>query len=273
MIQLFVRLVCAWYCILGLGLKPVFAAPPAELSHYRLVFSDEFNTLDLGFNEDGSDRQAHQWYEGVWFSKHHAPSQSFVLGHSALSLVWNRGQLQPDSSIATFSRGNPHYHAWRYGYFEARMKWQPAEGAWPAFWLIPVQAAQGNGPRESGEIDIFEGQGSEPHTYFGTIHRWNGSRELASTSRHNRFPLPPTTDFAQFHTYALLWTPGQVTWYFDGVALHSEPTYEIFDRQDYFLILAMQEGSDWKGGNLTGVSARSLTLDIDWVRVWQLHSK
>jgi beta-glucanase (GH16 family) len=243
--------------------------PPAESRHYRLVFSDEFDLLDLGTGEDGLYNKPHNWYEGIWFSKHHAPRESFVIADSTLSLTWKRGQTEPDSSIATFSRHNRHYNAWRYGYFEARMKWQPQEGAWPALWLIPVQPATEDGPRESGEIDIFEGQGSEPHTFFGTIHRWNGSQQLASSSPHNHFPLPPKTDFSQFHTYGLLWVPGRVTWYFDGVALHSEATYEIFDRQDYFLILGMQEGRDWEEGNLAGVSAQSLTLTVDWVRVWQ----
>ena len=211
--------------------------------------------------------------EGVWFSRHHAPRQNFVVSDSVASLIWKRGQAQLDSSLSTFSARNPHYHAWRYGYFEARMKWTPEQGAWPAFWLIPVQASTGNGSVESGEIDIFEGQGSEPHTFFGTIHRWKGSREMASSSPHNHFSLPPQTNVSQFHTYGLLWTPGRLTWYFDGAPLHSEPAFEIFDRQDYCLILGMQEGSDWKAGNMKDVTAQGLTLSVDWVRVWQSENK
>ena len=148
------------------------------------------------------------------------------------------------------------------------MKWQPEQGAWPAVWLIPVQAAA-DGPHESGEIDIFEGQGSQPRTFFATIHHWYGSHDLENSSLRNHFPLPPETDFREFHTYGLLWVPGRMTWYFDGLPLHSEPTFEIFDKQDYYLILSMQEGSNWKEGDLTGVSAQRLSLSVDWVRVWQ----
>ncbi len=244
-------------------------APPLHLNNYRLVFADEFETLDLGTSEDHASAQPHMWYEGVWFNHHHVPLESFSIRNSALSIAWKRGQPQPDSSIATFSLHNPQYYAWRYGYFEARMKWKTQPGAWPAFWLIPVEGAAENGPHEAGEIDVFEGQGSEPHTFFGTIHTWKGSQHLASTSSRNRFPLPVDTDFAEYHTYGLLWVPGRVTWYFDGEPLHSEATYAIFDRQNYFMILAMQEGVDWQAGNLTGVKARSLTLAVDWVHVWQ----
>lgn len=264
-----IRLAYASYCFLVLGLHPAFSAPPAAFRDYRLVLFDDFNTDDLGFAEGGRAQQPNTWYEGVWFSKHHAPRENFVFSASELSLIWKRGQPQPDSSIATFSRNNPHYHAWRYGYFEARMKWQPQPGAWPAFWLIPIQPAINQSQRETGELDIFEGQGTEPHTFFGTIHRWNGARDVENSSPNNHFALARSTDFSQFHTYGLLWLPGRVTWFFDDVPLHTEATYDIFDHQDYFLVLSMQEGSDWKTGDLTGVSAEILTLTVDWVRVWQ----
>jgi hypothetical protein len=250
------------------------SAPAPPIPQYALAFSEEFNTLDLGTAEDGSLSRPHTWYEGVWFNKHHAPRDRFATAESTVSLIWKRGQNQPDSSISTFARHNPHYQAWRYGYFETRMKWKPQIGAWPAVWLIPLQATVDNAPHQSGEIDIFEGQGSEPHTFYGTIHEWNGSHQVASSSSHNRFAIPSRTNFAEFHTYGLLWVPGRVTWYFDGVPLHSEATYEIFDKQDYFLVLSMQEGNDWQEGNLDGVTAQTLTLTVDWVRVWQqLHSK
>jgi beta-glucanase (GH16 family) len=252
---------------------PSFSQRPTSALGYQLVFSDEFNTLDLGTEEDGSSKNSHTWYEDVWFSKQHSQRQHFSVENSSVSLIWKSGQSQPDSSISTFARNNPHYHAWRYGYFETRMKWRPEPGAWPAVWLIPVQAAQGGAPQESGEIDLFEGQGTEPLTLFGTIHRWKGSQRLETSSPHNQFRLPPHTNLSEFHTYGLLWVPGRVTWYFDGTPLHSESTYPVFDREDYFLVIGMQEGSDWKSGDLSGVSAQSLTLTVDWVRVWQLHSK
>ena len=247
--------------------------PPQYISHYQLVFADEFDHLELGTTLNGSYGKGYKWYEGVWFSQNNAPRENFSVANSALTLEWKRGQKQPDTSVATFSQRSPQYKAWRYGYFEARMKWRPEEGAWPAFWLIPVQAALGRLPKDAGEIDIFEGQGDEPHTFFGTIHHWKGQQHLASSSPYNHFKLPPTTNFADYHTYGLLWKPGTVTWYFDNVPIHAEHTYDVFDRQDYFIVIGMQEGAAWKSGDLTGVTAQRLALTVDWVRVWQLHSK
>jgi beta-glucanase (GH16 family) len=150
------------------------------------------------------------------------------------------------------------------------MKWDVVKGAWPAFWLIPVEDATGrvtyNGVKESGEIDVFEGLGGDPHDFYGTIHDWVNLKDNAS--RPNRFRLHEDVDFSDYHTYGLLWTPGTVTWYLDNRPLHSEPTPIVFDRQTYFLVLSMQEGVKWKSGVLSGVESDKLTLCVDWVRVW-----
>jgi beta-glucanase (GH16 family) len=241
--------------------------PPPQAQGYKLAFADEFDRFDISPNGRG----VHTWYEGVWFNRQHAPRTNISAANSVLSLKWERGQAATDTSITTLSRDLRSYAAWRYGYFEARMRWDVVNGAWPAFWLIPVQDATGqdfyNGSKESGEIDIFEGQGDHPHTFYGTVHDWVNLRDHAS--RNNAFALPGNLDFSQFHVYGLLWTPGQVTWYLDNQPLHSETTPAIFDRQDFFLVLGMQEGEDWSAGSLSGVTAASMTLSVDWVRVWQ----
>lgn len=242
-------------------------ATPPPASGYRLVFADDFQRLDLSPNGSG----AHTWHEGLWWSEKRAPRRNIAVSGSILSLRWERGQGTSDTSITTFSRDRRHFHAWRYGYFEARMRWQPVPGAWPAFWLLPVQDATGqnklHGKKESGEIDIFEGLGDHPHTFFGTVHDWVGDHD--SASQDNEFRLSGDADLSAFHTYGLLWVPGKVTWYFDNRPLHTENTPAICDRQDFFLVLGMQEGVDWKQGDLSGVNASSMTLYVDWVRVWQ----
>jgi len=252
---------------LGQQPRPDKPAPPPQAQGYKLVFADDFDRLDL--SPDG--RGIHEWYEGIWFNHQHASRKNISVANSMLCLKWERGQGAVDTSITTFSPHAGNYGAWRYGYFEARLRWDVVKGTWPAFWLIPVEDATGqdiyNGTKESGEIDIFEGQGDHPHVFYGTIHDWVNLRDHAN--RNNFFALPGDVDLSQFHTYGLLWTPGKVTWYLDNQPLHSESTPAIFDRQNFFLVLTMQEGDDWKAGNLSGVTAPRMTLNVDWVRVWQ----
>lgn len=240
---------------------------PVPAPPYRLVFSDEFDRLDL--SPDGSG--AHTWYEGVWFRRRHAPLKHISSSGSLLSLKWDSLQNSYDTSIATFSPLGKTHHSWRYGYFEARMTWDVVEGAWPAFWLIPVEDAQGlstsAGTRHSGEIDVFEGQGNQPHTFFGTVHDWINLRSTANEANH--FALSNRVDLSRFHVYGVLWTPGHISWYLDDRLLHSEAAPAILDTEELFMVFSMQQGVNWKLGNPPGVKRPEMTLNVDWVRVWQ----
>jgi beta-glucanase (GH16 family) len=266
------RILCI-AAVLVTGMTARYAAAqtptaPVQLSRHRLVFDDEFDPLNLSTNGYGR----HTWYPNLWFNHYPPPLGNIFASQSQLSLVWSGNQVSTDTSVTTTSWNASHFRAIRYGYFEARMRWDVVNGAWPAFWLLPVEDITGedivNGVRESGEIDIFEGQGNQPTTFFGTIHDWVNAVDVRSSAGRNSFPLPVGTDLSEFHTYGLLWTPGQVTWFFDNVPLHTEATYPIMEKQNYYVILGMQEGAGWTHGNLNGVSATNMTLNVNWLRIW-----
>ena len=237
-------------------------SPPPQASGYNLAFSDDFTSLDLSPNSYGN----YTWYNPGMFWQNPAPYSNIAVGGSAVTLTWTRGQSPANTSIATAAKDASYYRAWRYGYFEARMKWDAVTGSWPAFWMMPIQGIT-CGKCEEGELDIFEGQGTSG-MYYGTIHDWyaGGGQRQNSPNYH---PFPSGTHVTQYHTYGVLWVPGQVTWYFDNQAVGSAPTYPIFDQQNYYLILGSQEGVNWSYGNTTGVTASSISISVDWVHVWQ----
>src|SRR4029079_17188601 len=98
-----------------------------------------------------------------------------------LHLVSSRANNYPDNTLTTQTSGL----TFQQGYFEARMKWTGGHGAWPAFWLYSYRHAtnpawpsvnpycsQNGLPTTlcyAAELDVFEGQGSEPTSYYGTI--------------------------------------------------------------------------------------------------------
>ena len=243
--------------------------PPSPALGYHLVFADDFKHFDL--SPDG--RGEHAWYEGVWFNHRHAPLANIAVTNEGLDLIWTRGQDTPDTSISTFARNGAESHSWRYGYFEVRMKWNPVRGAWPAVWLVPAYAGH---LAESGELDVFEGNGDNPQVFNGTIHDWKAGpddqdkmQDVSNTGKSNRFSLSWGTDLREYHTYGMLWEPDKITWFFDNKPLHSEPSYAIFGKQNYCLIIGMQEGADWKEGNLDRVTSSRMDLNVQWARVWQ----
>jgi len=97
--------------------------------------------------------------------------------------MWGNGASDnwPINTVTTQSSGRTFMH----GHFEARMKWTGGPGAWPAFWLLsyrhatnpawpsinPFCAASGLPAAlcASAELGVFEGQGSEPSSFYGTV--------------------------------------------------------------------------------------------------------
>lgn len=236
--------------------------PPAAAANYRLAWSDEFSALNLSPSGSG----AFNWYRSYWWNSYIPPTANITVANGVLGLKWTRNQGGSETSISTFAHDASQGHVFRYGYFEARMKWDVATGAWPAFWAIPAQAA--NGQQHTGELDFFEGEGADRYTFFGTAHEWNEGRQLW-VSNPNYFAAGSSADFSQWHTYGSLWTPGQISWFLDGRLLGSSNLPAIFDQQNFFLVLSMQEGANWSPGNLSGVSVQDLNLYVDYVRVWQ----
>jgi peptidoglycan hydrolase-like protein with peptidoglycan-binding domain len=240
-------------------------APPSQAAGYTLAFSDDFDSLDLSPNGKG----IHNWYNpGIWW-EHAAPYTNITVTSSTLNLLWTNGQTPTsDTSIATAAPDGSSSHSWRYGYFEVRMKWNPTVGAWPALWMIPTQGINGVAS-ETGELDIFEGQGASQHMFYGTVHDWKRNVDVANNGGSNHYDLGTSTDLSQYHTYGALWVPGRVTWYFDNAPIFTAPTYSIFDQQNFFLILGDQQGVNWTSGDTTGMTTTTLPMNVDWVRVWQ----
>jgi hypothetical protein len=258
----------AWAFFAFIAEMPAAAPqPPAQAANYSLVFYDDFTNLNL--SPDGSGQ--YPWFKDLWWETAPSPFAASA-SSSVLNLTWNKGQTPSETSITSCSGDGLRCRAFRYGYFEARMKWDVTTGAWPAFWMIPVEAIWG--ATESGELDVFDGQGdpADAHTFFGTIHDWvtiNGKAVDAANNNAQNSYVIPGVDFSQWHTYGVLWIPGRVTWYFDDNSILTALTYPIFDQQEYYLIFGAQEGVNWTSGDTTGVTATSLNLHIDWVKVWQ----
>jgi hypothetical protein len=244
-------------------------APPQAVSagYKTLAFDDEFNLLNLAPSPISSAN--HNWYPGMWFEYPAPPSSLISMTLSALNLEWSQTSTHAtgltDTTVSGESANGSAGKSFRYGYFEASMKWNPTTGAWPAFWMMPVQATQG--AQNTGEIDIFEGQGGT-NEYYGTLHTWNGASQTWYSSPNN-FSLPRSNNFNAWHTYGVLWTPGKVAWYYDNVKVGSAATTAIFDQQNFFLVFSMQEGANWTAGSLSGVTASTMNLYVDWVHVWQ----
>jgi hypothetical protein len=236
------------------------APPPIAGQGYTLRFDDQFNTLNRAVWDD------HVWYDEP------PPANAQYVQNGVLHLVARRSQGYEPTEVTTRSSGI----RFKRGYFEARMKWTQGDGAWPAFWLLSYphatnerwpQPACPNPDCLSSELDMFEGQGSEPNVFYGTIHRNScGCYGVSNQQNDNNYQPVPVSLTQGFHTYAAKWTETTVSWYLDDQLLHSAPVYNSFN-QVMFLLLQM-----WIGGWTEDVNPSTpdeLHTEVDWVRVWQ----
>jgi Glycosyl hydrolases family 16 len=240
---------------------PSIDPAPIAGQGYTLRFSEQFDGFSGG-----------TWGVGIWYDPG-SPAGSIYVQDGVLHLVSRRSQGYPNVTVTTEGGSIP--LTFKQGYFEARMRWTKGPGAWPAFWLLSyAHATNPLWPSPacaipnclSAELDVFEGQGTEPNIYYGTIHR-NSSEDygVPNEQNANNYQDVGVDLTAGFHTYGMKWTATTISWYLDDALLMSAPVYDSTNQQ-MFLLLQM-----WTGGWTSGTDSTTpdeLHTEVDWVRAW-----
>lgn len=168
-----------------------------------------------------------------------------------------------------------------YGRIEARMKLPESQGMWPAFWMLGNNIATISWPA-CGELDIMEHidgnnpppyQGGAPPGYdwiAGSVHGGTSANEANGTQQYH----PSAFSAADWHTYGMIWSKGQVEYYVDAPSNvyatftpASFPGTWPFDQGPQFIILNLAIGGDWPGSpDATTVFPGD--MQVDYVRIY-----
>jgi beta-glucanase (GH16 family) len=157
----------------------------------------------------------------------------------------------------------------QYGRVEARIQIPRGQGIWPAFWMLGADMPGVPWP-QAGEIDIMENVGYEPHIVHGTVHGpgYSGGSGITGQYMH-----PQGWSFADtFHTFAVDWSPGSITWSVDGNVYHQVTRASVggnewvFDKP-YFMILNVAVGGNWPGYP-DGSTVLPQEMKVDYIRVY-----
>ncbi|HVF77902.1 MAG TPA: glycoside hydrolase family 16 protein [Solirubrobacteraceae bacterium] len=177
-----------------------------------------------------------------------------------------------------------------YGYFEARVKFNSSPGQWSAFWLqSPTFGSPVGDPATAGvEMDIAEHRVRCVHAPAPTPPEtctpdndisdriqqaliWDGYGADSKSAVKLSDPLTGLGN-GSWHTWALRWTPSDLTFYYDGV-----PTWSMtgpISRRSQFIVLSSDVGAFFAGAIPAGgygTRATSTTnMQVDYVRVWTL---
>ncbi|WP_410605817.1 family 16 glycosylhydrolase [Amycolatopsis sp. lyj-90] len=158
-----------------------------------------------------------------------------------------------------------------YGRFEIRLKLPSGQGMWPAFWMLGSDYEEAGWPN-CGEIDVMENVGNEPRTVYGTLHGpgfFDENGLAGETTNPSGMPLS-----ADFHTFAVDWTPERITWSLDGNTYHSRTEADVpsggrwvFDHP-FFLLLNLAVGGTWPGSP-DDTTQFPQQLIVDYIHVYQ----
>ena len=237
---------------------------------YELVWNDEFdNGTTLNSSDWTHETKGKGWVnnEQQYYVNHETPNGSLVTEVKDDALIIRcleeDGKVFSGRVYAKVKRG------WTYGYIEGRIKLPKGRGTWPAFWMMPVRFT--SWPAD-GEIDIMEEVGVDPNVVSSSIHCTAYNHPNNTQKTHSM-----TCNAAEqsFHVYALEWTPDYIKTYVDGQPQLSfgndgkgnKDTWPF--NVAFYPILNLAWGGDWGGYAGVDEAALPVTMEIDYVRVWQ----
>ncbi len=251
--------------------KPAYNAPEG----YQLVWQDEF---DSGSELNSSDWK-HEVQKKGWVNNelqnyvdHKSPAGELVTelknGTLRIHCFKEDGNIYSGRVYAHVNEG------WQYGFFEASIKLPKGKGTWPAFWMMPVNNDWSTNPWPMcGEIDIMEEVGVVPNEVSSSIHTQDYNHTKNTQKTH---AMTIADAEGGFHTYALLWTADEIITYVDGKEqLHVEKSKLGTGHNQwpfhypFYVIFNLAWGGDWGGMQGVDEQALPITMEIDYIRVFQ----
>lgn len=209
-------------------------------------------------------------------SESRAPWCCYMSDHDALYDVKNgnivlRGMVNPGLPGDTvpyitggiFTKGKKGFGR---GKLEIRAKIGDAQGAWPAFWLLPFDDVK---YPYGGEIDIMERLNYDTIAYQ-TVHSGY------TIDLQQKVPRNGTTSPIQsgdYNIYGVALHADSVVFSINGKRTMTYPRIQTdlqgqfpFDRS-YYLLLDMQLGGNWAGK--VNINDLPVEMQIDWVRFYE----
>ena len=155
--------------------------------------------------------------------------------------------------------GKPAGFSFTYGYMEAFVKVPAGRGLWSGFWSPPQNF------QWPPEIDAVEILGHEPWKAHFHYH-WDEGGVHKQVGRSFSGP-----DFAQgYHVFGLLWEPGLLVWYVDGVERFRYENAATVANEPMYLDLNLSVGGEgsWPGPPDASTDSPAHYY-VDYVRVWK----
>ena len=237
---------------------------------WKLKWSEEFNYKGLPDSTIWNYAEGGNGYgngELQYYTKADTNNALVKNGKLFITALKESKDKNKYTSARLFSKGKAEF---KYGRIEISAKLPAGRGTWPAIWMLGSNHPAVNWP-ECGEIDIMEHVGYEPDSIYGTIHSKSynhliGTQKTKAIYLHN--------PYTAFNTYTIEWTPEKIDFLVNDVVYnhikneHLSTAEWPFD-QPFYLILNLAIGGSWGGKKGIDESIFPVTMEVDYVRVFE----
>jgi beta-glucanase (GH16 family) len=157
-----------------------------------------------------------------------------------------------------------------------RARLPSGSGVHPVFWMLPSSPSQ-SGSYEYGEIDVAEAYGATPNYVSPHLHYVI----TPGTPSGGKTCYVRNTKFVD-HTYALEWTPTQMSFIYDGTPCWTTswaPAYPYapqgatspvpFDQPFYLIVQLAVDGPNVPFNQISPSTYLPAKMYVDYIRAWQ----
>lgn len=244
----------------------------------KMVFCDDFDSLST-IDVHTTGAPGFNWYTRMPFNRGRTSETDYSVSNSVLSVTdddnynWGIASIDPKTGSGK---------AWNFGYFEARLSFDPNAApdgpGWPSWWADSAYHFRYETQDTGGlfeELDFLEVPRANRQAFAGTLHEW--AQGMAVHYRNSENYARASVNWGQWHTVGVLWVRGSVIWYLDGKPVIKQQYSQHAPPRP----IGLQKGtipspagvfaeldSERLGEFMILGSAKGWPLNVDWVRVW-----
>jgi beta-glucanase (GH16 family) len=249
-------------------------APSVDWSVAELVWADEFDGDVVDTTKWKFETGAHGWGNNEW--QNYTDGVNASVDNGLLRITAKKEGTGQKVGDYTSARLNSR-QAFTYGRMEVRAKIPDlkGKGIWPAIWMLGSNIGEVGWP-DCGEIDIMEYVSFAPDTLHFSIH--SKANNHVQGTQVTSGPLQLTSIEEEFHNYGILWTEDYIKFYLDDIdnvkLSFDKPANPSQDNwpfsEPFYFLLNIAVGGNWGGQQGVDDSIFPATMDVDYVRVYQL---
>jgi len=225
----------------------------APVPGYTLVWADEFNESQLDTNKWDFRTDSKMW------SAQKAENVSVRDGRLILSVKKEEAGDQHYTGAGVISK-----LAFKYGYYESRLKVPPGAGWHTSFWMMKHDGTGGTGPSASTqELDVCENDSVNLHGYGVNVHKWKPLPHVAMGYKSVRTPDLS----ADFHVFGCEFTPETVKYFFDGKLVQTVAVTNFMHSEQHIWLTAI--ASSLGGTKAVDDAKLPAAAEYDYVRFYE----